>query len=228
MEIDGPLARVKDLPDNLTATRTRGPLGSAFDRVRIINLRRRGDRRAETLRELVALGESVDGHRLGFFDAVDPDDAGGFPSPGVHGCYLSHLAVLEAAADDNVHLLLVMEDDVAFVRDAGGMLRLYIDGGCRAFEHVLRTVTPDEIIDRIEAVGIEDILRIADATVDPDSISLTLLGNLDEPGVTVEDLRGAEVERLCLSVPAHRAVQHAQVVQAGSVALMLFTEGLTR
>ena len=54
MEIDGPLARVKDLPDNLTATRTRGPLGSAFDRVRIINLRRRGDRRAETLGELVA------------------------------------------------------------------------------------------------------------------------------------------------------------------------------
>ena len=37
MEIDGPLARVKDLPDNLTATRTRGPLGSAFDRVQIIN-----------------------------------------------------------------------------------------------------------------------------------------------------------------------------------------------
>ena len=113
---------MKDLPDNLTATRTRGPLGSAFDRVRIINLRRRGDRRAETLGELVALGESVDGHRLAFFDAVAPDDAGGFPSPGVRGCYLSHLAVLEAAADDDVPLLLVMEDDVAFVRDADGLL----------------------------------------------------------------------------------------------------------
>jgi predicted Zn-dependent peptidase len=51
--------------------------------------------------------------------------------------------------------------------------------------------TPDEIIERIEAVGIEDIMQIADATVDPDSISLTLLGNLDDPGVTVEDLRSA-------------------------------------
>jgi hypothetical protein len=122
LEIDGPRDRVKDLPDNLTATRPRGPLGSAFGRVQIINLRRRSDRRAETLRELVALGESVDGHRLGLFDAVEPDDADGFPSPGVRGCYLSHLAVLEAAAGDDVSMLLVMEDDVAFVRDADDLL----------------------------------------------------------------------------------------------------------
>jgi len=114
--------RVKNLTDKLTATRARGPLGSAFDRVRIINLRRRSDRRAETLRELGALGECVDGHRLGFFDAVEPNDAGGFPSPGVRGCYLSHLAVLEAAAGDDVAMLLVMEDDVAFVRDADLLL----------------------------------------------------------------------------------------------------------
>ena len=51
--------------------------------------------------------------------------------------------------------------------------------------------TPDEIIERIEAVDLDDIRRIADVIVDPDSISLTLLGNLDDPGVTVEDLRGA-------------------------------------
>jgi hypothetical protein len=122
LEIDGPRGRVKDLPDKLTATCARGPLGSAFDRVQIINLRRRSDRRAETLRELVALGESVDGHRLGFYEAVEPGDAGGFPSPGVRGCYLSHLAVLEAAAGDDVSMLLVMEDDVAFVRDADDLL----------------------------------------------------------------------------------------------------------
>ncbi len=54
-----------------------------------------------------------------------------------------------------------------------------------------RQFGPDEIIERIEAVTVNDISRIADATVDPDSISLTLLGNLDEPGVSVEDLRGA-------------------------------------
>jgi hypothetical protein len=113
---------VEDLPDNLTADRPRGPLGSAFDRVQIINLRRRSDRRVETERELQALGESCDGHRLGFFDAVEPDDAGGFPSRGVRGCYMSHLAVLEAAARDDLPMLLVMEDDVAFVRDAGELL----------------------------------------------------------------------------------------------------------
>ena len=117
-----PRASVNHLPDKPTSTPARGPLGSAFDRVRVINLRRRTDRRAETLRELVVLGESLDGDRLGFFDAIEPADAGGFPSPGVRGCYLSHLAVLEAAARDGVPAVLVMEDDVAFVREAGDLL----------------------------------------------------------------------------------------------------------
>jgi predicted Zn-dependent peptidase len=54
-----------------------------------------------------------------------------------------------------------------------------------------RQFTPDEIIERVEAVGIEDIRRIADATVDPESISLTLLGNLDDPGITIDDLKDA-------------------------------------
>lgn len=54
-----------------------------------------------------------------------------------------------------------------------------------------RQFTPDEIIERIEDVGIDDIRRIADATVDPESISLTLLGNLDDPGITIDDLKEA-------------------------------------
>jgi hypothetical protein len=100
----------------------RRPLSTAFARLRVINLRRRPDRRDETTRELAALAERVDGDRLGFFDAIEPTDAAGFPSPGVRGCYLSHLAVLEAAADEELPTVLVMEDDVAFVRDAGDLL----------------------------------------------------------------------------------------------------------
>lgn len=45
--------------------------------------------------------------------------AAGFPNPAVRGCYLSHLAVLEEARRDDVGHVLVMEDDIAFVREMG-------------------------------------------------------------------------------------------------------------
>ena len=96
----------------------RAPLGDAFGRLRIINLRRRADRRAETLAELTQLGESLEATRQAFFEAIEPSTAAGFPSAGVRGCYLSHLAVLEQALEDRVDTILVMEDDITFVRDA--------------------------------------------------------------------------------------------------------------
>jgi glycosyl transferase family 25 len=96
----------------------RETLLDGFERVRIINLRNRPDRRRETERELAAHGMGVDGTRVAFFEAIAPVDAGGFPNPGVRGCYLSHLALLEAARADGIRHLLVLEDDIAFVRDA--------------------------------------------------------------------------------------------------------------
>ncbi len=54
-----------------------------------------------------------------------------------------------------------------------------------------RQFTPDEIIANIDAVTLEDIHHIAQAVVDPQSISLTLLGNLRDPGITTEELRQA-------------------------------------
>lgn len=54
-----------------------------------------------------------------------------------------------------------------------------------------RQYTPDEIIACIDAVTMEDIKDIAKSVVDPESMSLTLLGNLKDPGISTDMLRQA-------------------------------------
>ena len=51
--------------------------------------------------------------------------------------------------------------------------------------------TPDEIIQHIDAVTLDDIHAVAQTIVDPDSLSLTLLGNLKSPGISMDALREA-------------------------------------
>jgi predicted Zn-dependent peptidase len=51
--------------------------------------------------------------------------------------------------------------------------------------------TPDDIIEHIDAVTLDDILRAAQTVVDPESLSLTMLGNVKDPGITKELLRDA-------------------------------------
>jgi len=86
----------------------------SFDRICIINLPERRDRRRKAERELASLGLCADGHRIRFVDGIRPPEAGNFPSVGARGCYLSHLAVLRQARDDGVGTMLVLEDDVQF------------------------------------------------------------------------------------------------------------------
>jgi predicted Zn-dependent peptidase len=54
-----------------------------------------------------------------------------------------------------------------------------------------RQYSPDEIIRSIDAVTLDDIQAVAATIVDPESLSLTLLGNLKDPGITPETLRAA-------------------------------------
>jgi predicted Zn-dependent peptidase len=56
-----------------------------------------------------------------------------------------------------------------------------------------RQFTADEIIQHIDAVTLDDLRRVAEVIVDPESLSLTLIGNLKEPGVSTEALREALV-----------------------------------
>ena len=54
-----------------------------------------------------------------------------------------------------------------------------------------RQFSPDEIIQAIDAVTLDDIQSVAQTIVDPESLSLTLLGNLKTPGFSTEMLREA-------------------------------------
>ncbi|MDX1585071.1 MAG: pitrilysin family protein [Thermoanaerobaculia bacterium] len=61
----------------------------------------------------------------------------------------------------------------------------------RQWHYFERIFTPDEVIDAINSVTVDDLVEIIEATIDRETISLTLLGPLEEPGIAVEDLRAA-------------------------------------
>lgn len=83
-----------------------------FDRVRIINLPSRTDRRAEMTAELVRIGLGND-PRVEFVDGVLVDDMKPFRRAGEKGVFLAQLNIITdaAAAAESV---LILEDDVDF------------------------------------------------------------------------------------------------------------------
>ncbi|HEX9128922.1 MAG TPA: pitrilysin family protein [Gemmatimonadaceae bacterium] len=54
-----------------------------------------------------------------------------------------------------------------------------------------RQFSADEIIANIDAVTRDDIRKVAETIVDPESLSLTLLGNVKAPGISTDMLRDA-------------------------------------
>lgn len=88
-----------------------------FDRIFIINLPSRTDRQAEIATQLKNIGLSFAGGRVELFPAVRPDEAGGFPSIGARGCFMSHLAVLRMAQQLGLQRVAIFEDDLDFVAD---------------------------------------------------------------------------------------------------------------
>ena len=109
----------------------------AFDRIRIINLRSRADRRREMAGELKRLGLKND-PRVEFFEAIAPADRGKWRTIGEHGCYLSHLAVLRQAALAGESILLLEDDcdftDAAQTSDWGAGSDIFY-GGFSAADH---------------------------------------------------------------------------------------------
>jgi glycosyl transferase family 25 len=93
---------------------TSEPFWAYFDRVRIINLKERKDRRTSMTKEIRRIGGVFEGVRLGFFEAIRRSSADGFPSPGLNGCFHSHLQILRDAHASDCKRLLVLEDDVVF------------------------------------------------------------------------------------------------------------------
>ena len=85
-----------------------------FDRIFVISLESRLDRRKGAARELERIGMPFNSAKVELFLATPPPSAGSFPGIGARGCFESHLAVLKKAQMRGLSSVLVIEDDVAF------------------------------------------------------------------------------------------------------------------
>jgi predicted Zn-dependent peptidase len=54
-----------------------------------------------------------------------------------------------------------------------------------------RQFSADEIIEHIDAVTLDELVSVATTVSDAESLSLTLIGNMKDPGITVEELRAS-------------------------------------
>ena len=80
-----------------------------FDRVRIVNLKSRSDRKKEMILQLKKVG--LDRHNdVDFFSALVKPFPGMFRSAGSNGCYHSHLEIIKEAAADNKSILILQDD----------------------------------------------------------------------------------------------------------------------
>lgn len=85
-----------------------------FQKIYIINLPARSDRRREMEAQLAAIGLSLAHPLVHLLAAIRPEEAQGFPSRGARGCFLSHLEILRSARVRQLKRLLILEDDTNF------------------------------------------------------------------------------------------------------------------
>lgn len=95
-------------------SRLRDLLLACFDRVVVINLPERADRRRSIDAELRRVGLSLAHPRVEVFAAHRPATAAGFETVGAHGAFQSHLGVMQRAKAAAWSRVLVLEDDMAF------------------------------------------------------------------------------------------------------------------
>lgn len=84
-----------------------------FDKIYIINLPERVDRRRGMERELKSIGLDYSSEKVEIFSAIKPAEKLAYPNIGVLGCSMSHLEVLRIAQREGLKNVLMMEDDLA-------------------------------------------------------------------------------------------------------------------
>jgi len=92
-------------------------INTFFDRVYVINLKSRADRRVEMTEQLQRIGLNLQSRHVELFEAVKPGDPAGFPSVGARGCFMSNLQVLREARERKSSRVLILEDDLNFCED---------------------------------------------------------------------------------------------------------------
>ncbi|HVA69265.1 MAG TPA: glycosyltransferase family 25 protein [Candidatus Binataceae bacterium] len=85
-----------------------------FDRISVINLPERTDRRREIESALRSIHIDPRDPRVEFFAARKPARKDDWPSLGARGCFLSHSAILRDARDRRLANILIAEDDCEF------------------------------------------------------------------------------------------------------------------
>jgi hypothetical protein len=85
-----------------------------FDRIYVINLPERADRRKQIRRQLELAGLGLDDPCVDLVAAIRPENRGKWPSIGARGCFLSHLKVLRDASERGCESILILEDDMDF------------------------------------------------------------------------------------------------------------------
>lgn len=90
-------------------------LTDLVERIYVINLPERTDRRRQLGAELRRHGLNWSEGHIICWPAQRPADAQGFPTPGTRGCFLSHLAALEDASELHDGYVLVLEDDAVLL-----------------------------------------------------------------------------------------------------------------
>jgi Glycosyltransferase family 25 (LPS biosynthesis protein) len=83
-----------------------------FERIYVVNLPERTDRRRTIALELAKAGLPLTPNQIEIFPAIRPESAGEFPNIGARGCFLSHLAILKQAKQDCLSNILIVEDDL--------------------------------------------------------------------------------------------------------------------
>jgi glycosyl transferase, family 25 len=86
-----------------------------FDRIIVLNLISRPDRRADMSQELARIG--LPEHQIVWYPAIDPQEPAGFRNAGYRGCFLSHVAALNLARNAGHQAVLILEDDCDFGPD---------------------------------------------------------------------------------------------------------------
>lgn len=88
-----------------------------FEKIYIINLPERLDRRNEIDKQLNNINLSLNSANIQLFPGLRPKEAGEFETAGTRGCFLSHLAVLKDASENQYQRILILEDDVNFIKE---------------------------------------------------------------------------------------------------------------
>ncbi|MCF3972638.1 hypothetical protein [Paracoccus salsus] len=133
---------------------------SVFDRIYIINLAHREDRRREMQAELNRVGLSLDHPAVTLFPASFPPDQGDFPTRGARGCFESQLGVHRAILKDGVAHALMLEDDADFAPDFGPLMQAIRDELKGIDWDLLYSVSPLQPRPGDEAIG-RHLLRLS-------------------------------------------------------------------